>query len=272
MAGPSFKQLEQAGWTARAAAYDAWFGRITSEAIAPTLDRLGDLTARSFIDISCGTGHLAGAAAARGARVVGIDFADTMVQGARANHPGLDFRLGDAEALDFPDGAFEAAACGFGILHFGDPDRALAEAFRVLAGGGHYAFSVWCGPEQGNDLFRLVLEAIEAHGTMDVDLPPAPPWFRFADGDECRRVLAAVGFADIVCETLELVWRPAAGAEVLEMIHESIVRTPMLLERQTPDARERIHTAIAEGAERLRSGPHLQIRMPAILTSARKPN
>lgn len=272
MAAGEFKDLERAGWTARAGAYDTWFARITSGAIAPMLDRLGELDGRSLLDVSCGTGHIAGAAAARGARAVGIDFADTMVARARANHPECDFRLGDAEDLPFPDGAFDAVACGFGMLHFGDPDRAIDEAFRVLGGGGRYALTVWCGPEQGGDLFRLVVEAIAAHGTMDVDLPPAPPWFRFADAEECRRALEAAGFVDIVSARLGLVWRPAGGEEVLEMIYKSIVRTPMLLERQAPDARERIHAAIAEGAERLRAGAHLEIRMPAMLTGARKPD
>lgn len=271
MTAPEFKDLERAGWTARAGAYDAWFARITSEAISPMLDRLGELDGRSLLDVSCGTGHIAGAAAARGARAVGIDFAETMVARARSNYPGLDFRLGDAEELEFPDAAFDAVACGFGLLHFGDPDRAVAETHRVLGGGGRYAFTVWCGPEQGGQLFELVTAAIGAHGTMDVDLPPAPPWFRFADPHECRRTLAAAGFAEIGSERLDLVWRPAGGEEVLEMIYKSIVRTPLLLERQAPDAQQKIHVAIAEGAEALRDGARLAIRMPAMLTCARKP-
>ena len=51
---------------------------------------------RDLLDICTGTGHLAGAAGARGARVVGVDFADSMVVAARKNYPDVRFRQGDA--------------------------------------------------------------------------------------------------------------------------------------------------------------------------------
>lgn len=270
-AGETFKDLERAGWTARATAYDGLFGRITEAAISPTLDALEPLNGRDLLDVSCGTGHIAGVAARRGARAAGIDFAETMIETARANYPELALDLGDAEALDFDDASFDAVACGFGLLHFENPDRAIAEAFRVLRDGGRYAFTVWCGPEAGGDLFAIVTDAIAAHGTADVDLPPAPPWFRFAERAECDRVLGAAGFEDVRTAVLPLTWQPGSGAEVLEMIYKSIVRTPMLLERQPEAAREAIHVAIVEGAEATRGPTGLNIDMPALLVCASKP-
>jgi len=188
----SFKDLEQQGWTARADSYDPFAG-ITAQAVPTILDRLGDIAGRDVLDICSGPGHLAGAAARRAARVTDVDFAPTMVARAAAAHPEVTFRAGDAEALAFPDGSFDAAVCSFGINHFEAPERALSEACRVLRHGGRYAASVWCGPPKGT-FFALALGAVASHGTLDVDLPPTPPIFRFADEAEFARCL----------------WRPAS--------------------------------------------------------------
>ena len=75
----TFKDLEQAGWTEKALAYDDHFVPITRQAIYPILDALGDLADRDLLDIACGTGDLAQVAAGRSARVTGVDFAPTMV-------------------------------------------------------------------------------------------------------------------------------------------------------------------------------------------------
>ena len=86
----TFKDLEHDGWTARAHAYDDWLAPVTRQAIDPILDALGgELAGRSLLDICTGTGHLAGAAAARGAVAEGVDFAATMVEVARANYPAV---------------------------------------------------------------------------------------------------------------------------------------------------------------------------------------
>ena len=52
------------------------------------------------------------------------------------------------------------------------------------------------------------------------------------------------------------------------MIYKSIVRTPILFERQTPKARERIHNAIVEGAEQYRKDGKLKLGFPATLVTA----
>ena len=66
-----------------------------------------------LLDICCGPGHATAEAAARGLSVIGIDFAPAMVDEACRLFPDLDFRVGDAEALDFHDASFDAAICGF---------------------------------------------------------------------------------------------------------------------------------------------------------------
>ena len=93
------------------------------------------------LDVATGTGDLALELAARvapGGEVVGIDFAERMLELARAKavEANVRFETGNALALDFPDGAFDAATVGFGARNFSDLDLGLAEMARVVRPGG----------------------------------------------------------------------------------------------------------------------------------------
>lgn len=266
----SFKALEHAGWVEKANSYDESFATITDQAIAPILDTFGALANKRLLDVACGTGHIAGIAAGRGANSEGIDFASTMVEKARLRYPGMPFREGDAEQLPYADGSFDAVVCGFGLLHMAQPERAISEAYRVLKNGGRFTFSVWCSPDQGGEFFKLVMGAVQKHGTLDVPLPPAPPIFRFSDPNECVRTLNASGFVDPEITVLPLTWRTAKPAGVLELTYKGAVRTPMVLNAQTAAAREAIHRAILEGTEQFRKGEAIEFRFPASLATARK--
>ena len=59
-----------------------------------------------------------------------------MLQIARKKAPGIDFRAGNALALDFEDNEFDAATVGFGARNFDDLDRGLSEMARVVKPGG----------------------------------------------------------------------------------------------------------------------------------------
>ena len=132
MATQSFRELEQVGWSRKAAQYDDYLARITGQAIDPILDTLDVKKGLVLLDVCCGTGALTYAAARRGCAATGIDFATEMVAQASRNYPGLAFREGDATALDFEDASFDVVACSFGILHFDEPERAIDETLRVL--------------------------------------------------------------------------------------------------------------------------------------------
>jgi ubiquinone/menaquinone biosynthesis C-methylase UbiE len=95
------------------------------------------------LDVGCGTGEDARALAeivgAHG-RVVGVDASAAMIEEARRRSEGPDlpveFRVGDAHALDFADGAFDGARADRVHQHLEDPERALAELIRVTKSGG----------------------------------------------------------------------------------------------------------------------------------------
>lgn len=91
------------------------------------------------LDVATGRGALlfpAAETAGMGGMVVGVDLAGAMVRAVRdeALRRGLraTFQIMDAEVLAVPDGLFDRVLCGFGLMFFPQPDRALAEARRVL--------------------------------------------------------------------------------------------------------------------------------------------
>jgi SAM-dependent methyltransferase len=148
------------------------------------------------LDVAAGAGYVAAAAARRGARAIGLDFSESQVVLARSTLPQIDFRQGDAESLPFDDDRFEAVVMGFGLNHLPHPERAFLEAYRVLRRGGHFAFTVWAAPKSG-EAFGFVLGAIQEHGEAGVQLPPAPPYFRFADAEDVRRVFDQPGLSNL---------------------------------------------------------------------------
>jgi demethylmenaquinone methyltransferase/2-methoxy-6-polyprenyl-1,4-benzoquinol methylase len=91
------------------------------------------------LDACCGTGDLALEAERRGGRVVGLDFSERMLERARQKSATVEWVQGDALALPFEDGAFDAATVGFGVRNLVDLDRGLRELVRVLRDGGRVA-------------------------------------------------------------------------------------------------------------------------------------
>jgi demethylmenaquinone methyltransferase / 2-methoxy-6-polyprenyl-1,4-benzoquinol methylase len=88
------------------------------------------------LDVATGTGDLAIELASRGASVTGVDFSPAMLDLARNKAPDVDFEEGDALALRFADGEFDAATVGFGARNFADLDTGLRELARVTKPGG----------------------------------------------------------------------------------------------------------------------------------------
>ena len=101
-------------------------------------ERAVDLTSNPAraLDVATGTGDLAIAMRERGIEVVGVDFAERMLEIARQKAPSIDFRTGNALALEFEDNEFDAATVGFGARNFDDLDRGIAEMARVVKPGG----------------------------------------------------------------------------------------------------------------------------------------
>jgi demethylmenaquinone methyltransferase/2-methoxy-6-polyprenyl-1,4-benzoquinol methylase len=88
------------------------------------------------LDLATGTGDLAFAAAARGARVVGLDITQRMIELAKRKSDHAQFIVGDMLALPFPVGSFDIVTTGYGLRNVPDLAQAIDEISRVLVPGG----------------------------------------------------------------------------------------------------------------------------------------
>ena len=98
------------------------------------------------LDVACGAGHTALAFATRAATVEALDLTEAMLEQVRklASQRSLDnvtTRLGDAEALPYPDASFDRVSSRLAAHHFPHPEVAVAEIFRVLKPGGVFILS-----------------------------------------------------------------------------------------------------------------------------------
>ncbi|MGZ8687118.1 MAG: bifunctional demethylmenaquinone methyltransferase/2-methoxy-6-polyprenyl-1,4-benzoquinol methylase UbiE, partial [Gaiellaceae bacterium] len=124
------------------AGLDQRWRRATAAAVVRPGDRV--------VDLCCGTGDLALAAAQAGgprSQVMGVDFSERMLERAARKSAEVEWVHADALALPFEDASFDAATAGFGIRNLDDLEAGLREARRVLRPGGRLGILEITQPE-----------------------------------------------------------------------------------------------------------------------------
>ena len=269
----AFGQFEHDSWERVAGAYTAAYAALTPQFAEPLLGAVGVAAKARLLDVACGPGHVASTATQLGASVVGLDFSAAMLRIARARHRGIEFVEGDAQRLPFPDASFDRVVMNFGVLHLSDPDRAFADARRVLRRGGRYGFTVWAKPELNRGM-GIVTEAVERHGVPPHGIPEGPDRLRLADEAECRRALGAAGFerASVTFATHEVRWTVPTAGFLFDAQHQAAVRTAAVLRQQPPERLERIRTAVQREVERYPAPGGYAVPMAAHIVTATAPD
>ncbi len=260
----AFKKFEREGFSRVAERYDQATATVTSQVNDAILDAVEAGPGMSLLDVACGPGWLTAAAVKRGALLTALDFAENMVAIARRRCPTADVQNADAENLPFQANRFDGVACNLGILHLPDPERAVAEAHRVLKPGGRYAFTCWTPPTR-NPFLGLVLGSVQRHGNMNVNLPAGPPLFRFGEVAECETVLRAAGFRSVSVTELPMVWPFASLDDIVAAVIASTARLGPILAMQTPEQRGTIENAIAEGGKKYVTARGVEIPTAVLL-------
>jgi ubiquinone/menaquinone biosynthesis C-methylase UbiE len=128
------------------------------------------------LDVATGSGNAAIAAARHGCSAVGVDYVPALLEKARrrADAEGLtiEFLEGDAEALPFPRGSFDAVTSVFGSMFAPDHARAASELLRVCKPGGTIALASWTPDGFIGELFRT----IGTHVPPPADVQPPMLW------------------------------------------------------------------------------------------------
>jgi SAM-dependent methyltransferase len=141
------------------------------------------------LEYGCGPGSRAFHLARHGAHVVGIDISPVAIEQATEQGRAegladrLEFRVMDAEHLDFPDDSFDVV-CGSGILHHLDLARSYAEIARVLKPGGTAVFTEPLGHNPAINAYRNrtpELRTVDEHPLLMPDLELARSSFEQVD-------------------------------------------------------------------------------------------
>jgi len=239
----AFREFERSGHNSLADTYSKLFVPITRHAVEPLLDAAAVGPGIRVLDVATGTGVVASASALRGARVVGVDIAPRMLEIAAESNPELEFREAPAEALPYADQVFGAVVSNFGLGHFADPKRAIAECARVLAASGSLALSWWDAPA-GNRLQGVFVDALNEAGVVPPPaVPVGPPVFQFSDDDALAGLLGSAGLGEIAVRKVAFTLRLSDAEELWVCAAGSFVRTSAAIRGQSAEIQARIRSA-----------------------------
>ena len=144
---------------------------------------LGEVQGRRVLDAGCGTGYLAQQLHARGAQVTGIDHSDRMIEIARAEYPGVEFRVDSCAGLTTcADAQFDLLTSNYVLMDLADLEGAVRAFHRVLCPGGiavvvfsHPCFPLGAGAAADGEghSFRWKFPYFSRSRVVD------PPWGHF---------------------------------------------------------------------------------------------
>lgn len=180
-------QRPAAVWSSGGADYDQISSGI-ADSIAHCVLRLGPEPGEHILDLATGSGMTSRQVAKRGAKVIGADIASGLLAAAReraqAEGLAIEYQLGDAEALPFADGEFDAVISTCGIMFASRPEAAAAELARVTRQGGRIALTTWLSDSNLFQMFQVMKPYMAAPPS-----PPPPSPFEWGRTERIRELL-----------------------------------------------------------------------------------
>jgi SAM-dependent methyltransferase len=273
----AFARFEREFWDRTGPIYSEGFGPITSQTVPCLLRHLRLAPAEApatLLDVACGPGFITAALArsdsgsGSGVTVVGVDLSTEMLRVARQLNPGARFEQADAEALPFPTDSFDAVSCNFGMLHFGNPPSAIAEAARVLRPGGRYAYAVWDTPDR-NPALSIIMTAVKPYVAGTV-MPQGPPYFHYADRAVGQQALERVGLIDVTVEEVPMTWPIRSAATFLGYFREGGARIGEVLRQLSAEAAAKVEADVTAALDSYGSPGAYTVPTAAVVFSGRK--
>ncbi len=183
-------QLQQQIWSKGDFAHVAPVVQFVAEQLVDAVDVMPD---ERVLDVACGSGNTAIAAARCFARVTGVDFVPALLEHGRARAAAelleVEFVEGDAQALPFPDGSFDVVLSTFGAMFAPDQEQTAAELLRVTRPGGRIGMANWVPGDFVEEIFK----------TTSGRIPPPPglmPPVLWGTGERVRELFGD-GISDL---------------------------------------------------------------------------
>jgi SAM-dependent methyltransferase len=183
------------------AAYEEFMGKWSRLAGEVFLEWLAPADRSRWVDVGCGNGAFTELLFARCAprHVQGIDPSAEQIDFARGRLAGrpVEWQVGDATALPYADGGFDAAVMALVIFFVPEPARSVAEMVRVVRAGGSVSTYAW-DILGGGFPFQVLHEEMVALGPT----PLWPPSVEASRMTTLRALWADAGLVEI--ETREI--------------------------------------------------------------------
>jgi ubiquinone/menaquinone biosynthesis C-methylase UbiE len=110
--------------------------------VPATTSLIDNVKGKNVLDLGCGTGMHTKILKRRGADVWGLDISPKMIEIARNDIKGVDFKVGSANKLPYKPKFFDIVVAGLCVSYFKNLDKALKEVYRVLKKDGIFVFSI----------------------------------------------------------------------------------------------------------------------------------
>jgi ubiquinone/menaquinone biosynthesis C-methylase UbiE len=195
-------ELESGSPDSGSDSYDRFIGRYSGPLAVALADAAGIEPEMRVLDVGCGPGALTVELVRRlgPGNVSAVDPSDAFVAACARRNPGVDVRVGPAEALPFSPGSFDAALMQLVLNFVDDPDASVAEARRVARRGGTVAACVW-DDDGGVRMLRLFWEAVAA---VDPSAAGENKVMRFGHDGEIGDLFREAGLAQVATGSLEV--------------------------------------------------------------------
>ncbi|MBZ9656691.1 class I SAM-dependent methyltransferase [Phyllobacterium lublinensis] len=251
--------------------YDELFVPALFRQWAPVvLDAAGVKPGDAVLDVACGTGVLALAAAERvgpGGSIAALDATPEMLAVARRKSDRVDWCHGMAEALPFANDSFDAVVSQFGMMFFSDRPAAMREMFRVLRSGGRLAVAVCdsLGHSPGYAAFATLLKRLFGDSVAEAFSAP----FVLGDPQLLLSICGEAGIAGARVQAHAGVIRFASIASLVSTERACAWTLGGLLDQQQ-------FKQLLQESERSLQGftkadGTIAFAMPALIVTARKP-
>ena len=226
------------------------------------IERLDPQPGQRLLDLACGTGAAAELAAATGAEVVGVDIAPALIEQAkgRAAERGLeiDYRVGDAEALELEDGSFDLVISTCGVMFAPDHEAVARELARVTKQGGRIALVCWT-PESGlAQMFRVM------RPFQPVPPPGVGNQFDWGREDYVNDLLGQD--FELEFEHGDSVLEADSGESVWQLFSTEYGPTKTLADSLDEERREELHRSFVELHEQSRTNDGIEFSRTYLLT------
>jgi ubiquinone/menaquinone biosynthesis C-methylase UbiE len=191
---------------------------VNAPVTAALLRALAPEPADEVLELASGTGDVAEALAGRVARVVSTDLSPAMVDAARRRGiPGVEHRVMDMQAIEAPDGSFDAVVSRFGYMLVPDPALAFRETRRVLKPAGRLAFATWA-PAKRNPWATAYGPVLIERGLQEPPQPDEPGQFALGDPEKIESLVRSAGFRDVGVEEVPIEFRLAAWDDYRRLV------------------------------------------------------